>query len=127
MIFFIEVINSLCKQDKENKIEDNHQQSRMDTHKQNQKQNKIKRAKKRAAEPNQNQLERNKMYLASASLDKTIKVWDLDTFQCLKTLQGHAGPVCSIQFLGKGLIASSGKGLVLGIDYENRFNFLIID
>ena len=53
------------------------------------------------------------MYLASASSDKTIKLWDLDKFQCLKTLQGHDDYVSSIQFLGKGLIASSsGDGKI---------------
>ena len=60
------------------------------------------------AESNKNQLKRNKEYLASASDDETIKIWDLDTFQCLKTLQGHDYSVRSIQFLGKGLIASAG-------------------
>ena len=92
--WFIEIINFHCKQDKLNKIEDNAQQSRLDT---------------QAAETNQNQLEKNKMYLASACDDKKIKVWDLDTFQCLKTLKGHDRGVTSIQFLGKGLMASSSN------------------
>ena len=78
MIDFIEIFNSFCKQDQENKLEDNAQQSSDDT---------------QAAEPILNQLERNKMYLASASYDETIKIWDLETYQCLKTLEGHDGKV----------------------------------
>ena len=64
MIFFIKIINYLCKQDQD-KSEDNAPQSHIDTE---------------AA--NNDQLEIKKMYLASASVDKTIKLWDLDSCQC---------------------------------------------
>ena len=33
----------------------------------------------------------NKLF--SGSYDGTVKVWDTETLQCLKTLAGHAGPV----------------------------------
>jgi WD40 repeat protein len=32
--------------------------------------------------------------LISCSYDKTIKVWDLITGECLKTLEGHTESVC---------------------------------
>ena len=31
--------------------------------------------------------------VVSASLDKTLKVWDVETGECLATLQGHSYPV----------------------------------
>jgi WD40 repeat protein len=37
-------------------------------------------------------------YLASSSMDKTIKIWDVDTWQCRRTLVGHQGWVLSIAF-----------------------------
>jgi WD40 repeat protein len=36
--------------------------------------------------------------LASASWDKTIKVWDVSSGACLQTLQGHSGGVRSVAF-----------------------------
>ena len=108
MIVFIEIIYSLCKQDEEsvNKTDDHVQQSRIDT---------------QAPEPNNNQLE--KMYLASASHDETIKVWDLGTSTCLKTLKGHDDCVTSIQFLGKGLMASSSYDSTIKFwDLYNRIS-----
>jgi serine/threonine protein kinase len=46
--------------------------------------------------------------LASASHDKTVKVWDLNTRECLVTFKGHQGKVRSVLFSPDGeLIASS--------------------
>lgn len=52
--------------------------------------------------------------LASASVDKTIKVWDTMTGQCLRTLKGHMKPVKSVAFSrNKDILASaSADGLV---------------
>ncbi|KAK7178376.1 Vegetative incompatibility protein HET-E-1-like protein 15 [Paraphaeosphaeria sporulosa] len=36
--------------------------------------------------------------LASASLDKTVKVWDAGSGACLQTLEGHSDSVCSVAF-----------------------------
>ncbi len=38
----------------------------------------------------------------SASRDKTLKVWDLKTGQCVMTLKGHAGYVISVAILPNG-------------------------
>lgn len=41
--------------------------------------------------------------LASASGDKTIKVWSVSDFSCLKTFEGHSGPVLKTLFLNHGM------------------------
>jgi len=43
---------------------------------------------------------------ASASEDYTIKIWDLESAKCLRTLSGHLGWVNCIAVLKNGLIAS---------------------
>ncbi len=47
--------------------------------------------------------------LASSSEDQTIKLWDLSTDQCLKTLTGHQGWVKSIAFSPNGKLLASGS------------------
>ena len=47
--------------------------------------------------------------IASGSSDKTIKLWDLNTYQCTQTLQGHENIVISIIQLNDCRIAS-GSG-----------------
>ena len=47
--------------------------------------------------------------LASGSDDKTIRLWEVSTGNCLKTLVGHTNYVMSVYFDGKGLLAS-GSG-----------------
>ena len=45
-------------------------------------------------------------WLASASCDSTIKLWDLKAREEVKTLSGHAGSVASLQLLNNGHLAS---------------------
>ncbi|XP_074570115.1 zinc finger CCCH domain-containing protein 17-like [Curcuma longa] len=47
------------------------------------------------------------MKLYSGSMDNTIKVWDLATFQCLQTLSGHTSVVMSVLCWDKFLLSSS--------------------
>ena len=44
--------------------------------------------------------------IVSGSADKTIKLWDLNTYQCIQTLKGHEHFVYSIIQLNDGKIAS---------------------
>jgi WD40 repeat protein len=44
--------------------------------------------------------------LASGSDDKTIKLWNTKTRECLRTLKGHENSVESVGFDGDGLLAS---------------------
>ncbi|KAF8525267.1 U3 small nucleolar RNA-associated protein [Hysterangium stoloniferum] len=52
--------------------------------------------------------------LASGSGDKTIKLWCLDDFSCLKTFEGHTNSVLRVEFLNAGqrLLSSASDGLV---------------
>ncbi|CAP64742.1 uncharacterized protein PODANS_5_10070 [Podospora anserina S mat+] len=43
-------------------------------------------------------LQFNPQYLVSGSRDRTIKVWDLETRRCLRTLSQHRGSVLCLQF-----------------------------
>jgi WD40 repeat protein len=37
-------------------------------------------------------------WLASASVDRTVKIWDASSGACLQTLEGHSSAVWSIAF-----------------------------
>ncbi|KAF8326651.1 U3 small nucleolar RNA-associated protein [Cantharellus anzutake] len=52
--------------------------------------------------------------LVTASGDKTIKLWNLGDFTCLKTLEGHTNTVLRVNFISDNLqlISSSSDGLV---------------
>ena len=47
--------------------------------------------------------------LASGSADKTIKIWDVTSGKCVRTLEGHKHAVVSLQVLGNNQLAS-GSG-----------------
>jgi WD40 repeat protein len=38
-------------------------------------------------------------YLASGSKDLTIKIWNINTEECLETLRGHSGSIWDLQIL----------------------------
>ena len=44
--------------------------------------------------------------LASGSWDKTIKIWDIVSKSCLRTLHGHTDYVDALQHLGQNVLAS---------------------
>ncbi len=47
--------------------------------------------------------------IASCSYDKTIRVWDASTGQCLHTLSGHSSRVWSVAFSPDGQTIASGS------------------
>ena len=52
--------------------------------------------------------------VATGSGDKTIKLWNLDDFSCIKTFEGHTNSVLRVDFLTMGLqlVTSASDGLV---------------
>lgn len=57
-------------------------------------------------------LETTEGRLYSGSMDKTIKVWDLNTGQCLQTLQGHTNVVMGLLCWNQFLISGSLDGTI---------------
>ncbi|KAL1410896.1 U3 small nucleolar RNA-associated protein 13 [Vanrija albida] len=57
---------------------------------------------------------RNDRIVASGAADRTIKLWSLDDFACLKTFEGHTNSVLRVDFLTSGaqLVSSASDGLV---------------
>ncbi|TCD63181.1 U3 small nucleolar RNA-associated protein 13 [Steccherinum ochraceum] len=52
--------------------------------------------------------------LATGSADKTVKLWSLDDFTCVKTFEGHTNSVLRVDFLNAGMqvVSSASDGLV---------------
>ncbi|KAK7058535.1 U3 small nucleolar RNA-associated protein 13 [Paramarasmius palmivorus] len=57
---------------------------------------------------------REEKVLATGSGDKTIKLWNLDDFSCVKTFEGHTNSVLRVDFFNAGmqLASSASDGLV---------------
>ena len=57
---------------------------------------------------------RTERILATGSGDKSVKLWSLDDFSCLRTFEGHTNSVLRVDFLNGGLqlVSSASDGLV---------------
>jgi U3 small nucleolar RNA-associated protein 13 len=57
---------------------------------------------------------RHEKVLATASGDKTVKLWSISDFTCIKTFEGHANSVLRVDFLSEGqqLVSCGSDGLV---------------
>ncbi|EAU92527.1 U3 small nucleolar RNA-associated protein [Coprinopsis cinerea okayama7 len=57
---------------------------------------------------------RTNRVLATGSGDKTIKLWSLDDFACIKTFEGHTNSVLRVDFFNAGmqLVSTASDGLV---------------
>ena len=45
--------------------------------------------------------------LASCSVDKTIKIWDIESGACKSTLAGHNAPVTQVEFIDADTVVTS--------------------
>jgi WD40 repeat protein len=61
-------------------------------------------------------------YIATTSLDKTIKIWDLSKYILVKTLEGHTDQIYCIALLSDGNIASGSYDRTIKIwDSKNDY------
>ena len=56
---------------------------------------------------------KNYKYLASASEDKTIKIWDLENLECIETLRGHNSGIISIVCDKNYIYSANKKGEII--------------
>ncbi|KAG9000005.1 U3 small nucleolar RNA-associated protein 13 [Tulasnella sp. JGI-2019a] len=52
--------------------------------------------------------------VATASGDKTVKLWSLENYSCIKTFEGHTNSILRVEFLNRGmqLVTAAADGLV---------------
>ncbi|KAG9314137.1 U3 small nucleolar RNA-associated protein [Chiua virens] len=57
---------------------------------------------------------RTERVLATGSSDKTVKLWSLEDFTCVKTFEGHTNSVLRVDFINHGmhLVSAGSDGLV---------------
>ena len=57
---------------------------------------------------------RTEQLLATGSGDKTVKLWSLDDFTCVKTFEGHTNSVLRVDFINAGMqmVSTASDGLV---------------
>lgn len=56
--------------------------------------------------------------LCSSSGDMTVKIWSLEGFECIRTLEGFTNSVLKALFFGNSIISTGSDGLVKVWDYK---------
>ncbi|KAK4050456.1 hypothetical protein OIV83_003526 [Microbotryomycetes sp. JL201] len=59
-------------------------------------------------------------HVISGSRDKTIRIWDLRTAECIKVLTGHEGSVLCLQFDSQMLVSGSSDSRILMWDLQGN-------
>ncbi len=60
--------------------------------------------------------------LASCSEDTTVKIWDLKSGKCLRTLKGHSNGALSLQLVGENKLASGADQSIIIWDLQSGQN-----
>ncbi|KAJ3127178.1 Glutathione S-transferase zeta-1 [Nowakowskiella sp. JEL0407] len=55
--------------------------------------------------------------VVSGSRDRTVKFWDLETKQCLRTLEGHSGSVLCLQYDSRYIVTGSSDSTIIIWNY----------
>lgn len=63
--------------------------------------------------------------LLTGSSDKTARIWDVQTGQCLQVLEGHTDEIFSCAFNYKGNIVITGMGDIHTIALVFLLNYLL--
>ena len=53
--------------------------------------------------------------IASASFDKTIKIWDIDEKKCINTIKGHKQDITILYLLSDGRLVSGSTDMKIKI------------
>ena len=68
-------------------------------------------------------------YIASASYDKTVRIWDANTLECIHVLKGHTTAVMDVSFSpdGKYVVSTSLDDTIRVWDVSAGFCLFVID